>query len=91
MAYHKDEVQRHPYVDYHGRRIGDIRVVSIVGRDKWGCLVWLCKCLRLGCGQYFRATAGALCKRIKRNGKSCGCWHRLRVKQSNKERWMNNG
>lgn len=50
------------------KRFGKLLVIKESGRDKWGQVIWLCKC---DCGNERIVTGGNL--RTRGNKNSCGC------------------
>jgi hypothetical protein len=57
-------------MDLTGQRFGRLVALEIVGKDRHGKIVWLCKC---DCGNYHKTTTEQLRKGITT---SCGCYHR---------------
>ena len=65
-------------IDLTGHRFGRLIVIREYGRDKWGAVLWLCKC---DCGREVVVISSFL-----RGGKtkSCGCLSRERIGSLNK-------
>lgn len=55
-------------LDLTGRKFGRLKVINIVGRTKWGNVLWLCKC---DCGKEHIAASNKL---INGKTRSCGCF-----------------
>jgi hypothetical protein len=53
--------------DITGQRFGRLAALGPVGKDRWGCLLWLCRC---DCGNLTTAVTSNL---ISANTRSCGC------------------
>lgn len=58
-----------------GQHFGKLAVIREVGRNKWGCVVWLCRC---DCGRLTKVPTNAL---RSGNSKSCGCVIREKTKE----------
>ena len=59
------------FIDLSGQKFGKLTAVNMVGKNKWGSAVWLCKC---DCGgtkevEAYNLKIGSV--------KSCGCLHKL--------------
>lgn len=54
--------------DLTGMKFGRLTAISISGKDKWGAIIWRCKC---DCGNYKNVRAYKL---KNGNTKSCGCY-----------------
>ncbi len=69
-CYNKEQVSRRTMKDIAGKRFGRLVVLSLVGKDRWGRLVWRCRC---DCGIENDVLSQSL-----RSGrtKSCGCYHK---------------
>jgi hypothetical protein len=64
---------------YHnlvGQKRGRLTVIRDVGRDKWGNVIWECKC---NCGNLKTVSAFELSPNKKRGTRSCGCLHKEKV------------
>jgi hypothetical protein len=55
-------------LDLTNKKFGRLRVVQQLGKNKWGNLLWLCKC---DCGKDHTVASGKL---IQGKSKSCGCY-----------------
>ena len=58
-------------IDLTGHRFGRLVVIREYGRDKWGKVLWLCKC---DCGRE-KVVCGSSLTRRKNPTVSCGCWN----------------
>jgi len=55
------------FIDQTGRRFGRLVVVRIEGRDRWGKILWFCRC---DCG----GDTVASLSNLKTSTTSCGCY-----------------
>ena len=58
-------------IDLTGQPFGRLIVIREYGRDKWGRVLWLCKC---DCGRE-KVVRGSSLTRRKNPTVSCGCWN----------------
>lgn len=63
------------FKDLTGQRFGRFIVVSLAGRDKYGYVLWLCRC---DCGNE-RIVRG--CRLMSGYTKSCGCYQKKRASE----------
>lgn len=65
--------------DLTGQRFGRHVAVKISGKNKWGNILWLCKC---DCGKEHVVPSGKL---VQKKSRSCGCLARdMRIRQLEK-------
>ena len=70
-------------IDLTGHRFGRLIVIREYGRDKWGNVLWLCRCLGKNgddCGKEVVVTTGHL---RSESVQSCGCLKRERLSERN--------
>jgi hypothetical protein len=77
--------------DLTNQRFGRLTVLSKAGRDKWGQVLWNCKC---DCNGYVVVTGGNLRNRKEKN--SCGCvkaerFRKTYRKHGHTRQWLDNG
>lgn len=53
-------------LDLTGQRFGRLTALSVIGKDRWGCMIWRCSC---DCGKLTEVSSG----RLKIATRSCGC------------------
>lgn len=58
----------HTFVDLTNKRLGNLLILKVVGKDIRGGYVWLCKC---DCGHYVEVRSSGLTSGTKT--RSCGC------------------
>jgi hypothetical protein len=56
-------------MNLEGKKIANLLILKRVGTDKWGSVLWLCRCV---CGKEVIKSAHRLCAK-KGSTKSCGC------------------
>lgn len=66
-------------IDWTGTVQGKLTIVKEAGKDKWGSILWACKC---ACGKPVTINSG----RLKQGVKSCGC----AIADSNRNRAKHN-
>lgn len=69
-----------------GKIFGKLTAVSVYGKNKWGNLLWKCKC---SCGKECVVASGKL---IQKSTSSCGCFAlEIRAKRFTKHGLLENG
>lgn len=77
---------RKHFVDLTGKRFGKLLVIKETGIDKWGSVLWECKC---DCGNMYIARSGKL---VQGRTTNCGCYtSELRSKSATKHGLLKHG
>ena len=77
---------RKHFVDLTGKRFGKLLVIKEAGIDKWGSVLWECKC---DCGNMYIARSGKL---VQGRTTNCGCYtSELRSKSATKHGLLKHG